>query len=147
VIADGRSTLFGDCRADPAEPAQDLDSFRRALTALLESHAQALERADAAGSAPAAVRGKGWVVALTLSVDQTEYLVLRRTPGAVDLSPLSARQLAVVQLACAGQSNKEIAHLMGISNSTVRVLIFRACRKLKVASRAELIEALSSRLR
>jgi hypothetical protein len=36
---------------------------------------------------------------------------------------------------------------MGISTSTVRVLIFRACRKLKVASRARLIEALSPRLR
>jgi len=107
---------------------------------LLESRAKALERSEETDRSLVHSRWKGWAIALTLSVNDSEYLILRRTSRPLGLSALSARELAVVRHACAGRSNKEIAHVMGISNATVRVLIFRACRKFKVASRAKLIE-------
>lgn len=142
VISDGERTSPGECHARSTGPVSDLERLRRALARLLESRAQALERSEATDRALVHLRSKDWVVALTLSVKGNDYLILRRTSRPLDLSTLSARELAVVRHACAGRSNKEIAHEMGISNATVRVLIFRACRKFKVASRARLIEAL-----
>jgi DNA-binding CsgD family transcriptional regulator len=143
VIADGKRACLQKRHEGSAGPVRELERLRRALARLLESHAQALELADGADGSPAGLRRKDWAVALALSVNDNEYLVLKRTLRPVDLPLLSARELAVVRHACAGHSNKEIAHFMGISTSTVRVLIFRACRKLHVASRARLIEALA----
>jgi DNA-binding CsgD family transcriptional regulator len=70
----------------------------------------------------------------TLAVDN------RTLPPSVEL--LSKRELEVVVRAAAGKTNKEIAHDLGLSASTVRVLLTRAGAKVGARSRRELLEAL-----
>jgi len=50
----------------------------------------------------------------------------------------------VVALAVQGQPNKLIAHTLGISHATVRVLTARAARKLRAATREEMIRCYAS---
>jgi DNA-binding CsgD family transcriptional regulator len=68
------------------------------------------------------------------------YLLARRNeqavPAAVDLS---TREAEAVSLASLGHSNKVIAYELGISASTVGVLLHRAARKLGAKSRDGLI--------
>lgn len=52
---------------------------------------------------------------------------------------LTDRERQVVSEAALGFSNKEIAYALGISDSTVRVLIARAAARLGVRSRSELL--------
>jgi len=54
-------------------------------------------------------------------------------------TPLTEREHQIVALAVLGQHNKLIAYNLGISHSTVRVLMARAARKLCAQSRDELI--------
>ena len=53
--------------------------------------------------------------------------------------PLTEREHQVAALALSGQHNKLIAYNLGISHSTVRVLMARAARKMGARSRDELI--------
>ncbi|MEZ0312323.1 MAG: LuxR C-terminal-related transcriptional regulator [Myxococcota bacterium] len=57
------------------------------------------------------------------------------------LGLLSAREAQVVACLANGLSNKETAYELGISDSTVRVLVVRASQKLKVSGRDALIAA------
>lgn len=52
---------------------------------------------------------------------------------------LTKRESQVVDAAIGGRSNKYIAYELGVSDSTVRVLLARAARKLGVRTRAELV--------
>jgi DNA-binding CsgD family transcriptional regulator len=56
---------------------------------------------------------------------------------------LTQRERQIVRLTCQGQSSKVVAYDLGISCSTVRVLLSRAMRKLGVRSRDELVNALA----
>jgi len=58
-------------------------------------------------------------------------------PAAGSLTP---REQEVLAAAASGRSTKVIAYDLGLSDSTVRVLLMRAARRLGVASRRELIE-------
>jgi DNA-binding CsgD family transcriptional regulator len=69
---------------------------------------------------------------LTLAVDN------RPAPPSLEL--LSERELQVVLWAVAGHANKVIAYELGLSDSTVRVLLSRAATKIGVHSRVELLE-------
>ena len=60
---------------------------------------------------------------------------------------LSAREREVVQRACLGSHNKGIAYDLGLSHSTVRVLMCRAAAKLGVRTRGELLAKLSGTVR
>jgi DNA-binding NarL/FixJ family response regulator len=65
---------------------------------------------------------------------------LARTSGSEDGEPiLSPREYEVVGFAVLGQSNKAIAYELGLSPSTVGVLLRRAAAKLGVRTAAELI--------
>jgi DNA-binding CsgD family transcriptional regulator len=68
---------------------------------------------------------------LTLAMDN------RQAPPSLDL--LSERELQVVLWAAAGRENKVIAYELGLSASTVRVLLSRAAVKIGVRSRKELL--------
>jgi DNA-binding CsgD family transcriptional regulator len=69
---------------------------------------------------------------LTLAVDN------RPAPPSLEL--LSERELQVVLWAAAGHANKVIAYELGVSHSTVRVLLARAATKIGVRTRVELLE-------
>jgi DNA-binding CsgD family transcriptional regulator len=68
----------------------------------------------------------------TLAVDN------RTLPPSVDL--LSKRELQVAVQAAAGSPTKRIARELGLSASTVRVLLSRAMTKMGARTRAELVE-------
>jgi len=56
------------------------------------------------------------------------------------VAPLSRREREAVSRAALGETNKVIAFELGVSASTVGVLLHRAARKLGVRTRAELLE-------
>jgi DNA-binding CsgD family transcriptional regulator len=56
-----------------------------------------------------------------------------------DVSRLTDRERQVVAFASLGHTNKLIAYELGISQSTVAVFLHRAARRLRVATRGELI--------
>ncbi len=78
-------------------------------------------------------------------VGSADYVLLRRFQARkTRLDSLTQRERDAVRHACMGASNKEIAHQMSISLSTVRVLLWRACRKVGVSNRDDLVRLLSS---
>jgi DNA-binding NarL/FixJ family response regulator len=71
--------------------------------------------------------------------DGRRYLVAHRNdPDAPDPRALTLRERQVVSYVALGESNKLIAYELGLSASTVGVLLTRAAAKLGVRSRAEL---------
>jgi DNA-binding NarL/FixJ family response regulator len=70
-------------------------------------------------------------------IDGTRFVVASRNEPPPTRT-LSERERQVVALACAGESNKTIGYRLGISASTVGVLLWRASSKLGASSRAEL---------
>jgi DNA-binding NarL/FixJ family response regulator len=50
---------------------------------------------------------------------------------------LTARQIEVLRLLCAGQSNKEIARTLGLSDKTVKVHITAIFRAFNVVNRMQ----------
>ncbi len=88
------------------------------------------------------LRLRDWRVIEELSVGPDDYLLLRRVKvDGAGFESLTARERDAVRHACTGASNKEIAYRMGISPSTVGVLLWRASRKFGVADREELIRS------
>ncbi len=84
----------------------------------------------------------GWTVIEEFVRDGYYYRVLRRAVEQRQTSPqLTQREEQVLALAVDGASNKSIAHALGLSPSTVGVLLFRATSKLGAKSRAELLSA------
>jgi len=80
-----------------------------------------------------------------MSYDSQDYMLLRRVKRqARGIDRLTAREREVIRLASAGASNKEIAFQMGVRPPTVRVLLWRACRKVGAADRDELIRMFTS---
>jgi DNA-binding CsgD family transcriptional regulator len=81
-----------------------------------------------------------WRVVEEIPVAGTNYVLLRRiTAPRNALDALSRRERDAVCLAVTGASNKEIAHQMAVSHSTVGVLLSRASRKLGAVDRRDLI--------
>ena len=60
-------------------------------------------------------------------------------PLSAGATPLTEREHQIVALAVLGLHNKLIAYNLGISHSTVRVLMARAARRLGASCREELI--------
>lgn len=81
-----------------------------------------------------------WTLVDSFERGGARYIVARENPCAVSgLAQLSQRERQVVGYAAIGQSTKETAYALGISDATVRVLIARAAAKLSVKTRAELL--------
>lgn len=81
-----------------------------------------------------------WTLIDQLERDGRRYIVARENvPRAPGPEALTDRERQVVGFAKLGHSNKLIAYDLGISDSTVRVLIARAASKLGVRTREELI--------
>jgi DNA-binding NarL/FixJ family response regulator len=60
-------------------------------------------------------------------------------------SELTSRELELVKLAIAGESNKSIAFALGLTEGTVKVHFSNVFRKLNVQSRAELMDLVPAR--
>lgn len=126
----------GDARARSAR-----DSLHDAVMAM--EHARGpLRRRDPHG---ALQEWRGLVAARWSLVDRFErggrrYVVaIENDPITLGPASLAPRERQVLALAATGASNKLIAYELGISDSTVRVLIARAMTRLHVATRSELV--------
>src|SRR5436309_2026588 len=80
----------------------------------------------------------GWELVAEYGLDGRSYVIIRAKGHASALTP---RQRQVLARAALGQTNKVIAFELGVSDSTVRVLMARACARLGVKTREEAIEA------
>lgn len=81
-----------------------------------------------------------WTLLDVCETDGQRYLVARQNhPRAQGPNVLTNREQEVVACAVLGHHNKLIAYNLGISHSTVRVLIARAAGKLGARSRDELV--------
>lgn len=91
------------------------------------------------------LRLQDWRVVEEVAMGGGSYVLLRRVWSPKDgHAALTTREREAARHACAGASNKEIAHQMGISPSTVGVLLSRASRKLGALNRSDLIRMLQS---
>jgi DNA-binding CsgD family transcriptional regulator len=121
----------------PASLSPALRSLRRAVVDCERARGD-LRRGDpekALSSWKGLVAGR-WTLLEHFEHGGRRYLLARENephvPAPADLSP---RERQVLAYAAMGHSNKEIAYELGITHSTVRVLLFRARTKLRVSSR------------
>lgn len=85
-----------------------------------------------------------WSLVDQIESDGKRYILARQNePVAGGPATLTAREKQVIGYAKLGHYNKLIAYELGISDSTVRVLLARAAAKLGVRTRAELLAACS----
>jgi DNA-binding NarL/FixJ family response regulator len=83
--------------------------------------------------------GVHWTIVSRFEREGREHLVIvRKDPHWVALDVLSERELQAVRRLGLGHTNKQIAFDMGLSWSTVRVLMFRAAVKLGVRGQRQL---------
>jgi DNA-binding NarL/FixJ family response regulator len=112
-----------------------LDQLREAVLA----RAQAEEHELPVDPAWNAVLAGRWSLVDRFDSDGRRYVVAYRNPaGVLDPRRLTPREEGVTALAAIGQSNKEIASQLGISQSTVATLLASALNKLGLSSRTML---------
>lgn len=116
----------------------------RAAALAIEHSRGALRKKDASEAVVnwrALVSGR-WSLVDQFESDGRRYLVARTNdPKPSGPEVLTARERQVLAYAVLGHENKLIAYELGISASTVRVLLSRAARKLDVTTRAQLVAA------
>jgi DNA-binding CsgD family transcriptional regulator len=80
-----------------------------------------------------------WTLVDSFEAEGRRYVVARENQARVHgLAALTDRERQAVAYLALGQSTKETAYALGISDVTVRVLLARAAAKLRVRSRKEL---------
>jgi DNA-binding CsgD family transcriptional regulator len=125
------------------EEMPDFTSTSHPLADLLEAHyGEPIEEPTPPGlhEARPPFRLGDWQLLDEISVGSREYLLLRRVSSSSnEFDSLTVRELEAVRRASSGASNREVARLMGISASTVGVLLARASRKVGAAGRDGLI--------
>jgi DNA-binding CsgD family transcriptional regulator len=81
-----------------------------------------------------------WTLIDSFEESGQRYVVARENRAdVVGFAALTDRERQIVVHAALGLSNKEIAYTLGVSDTTVRVLIARAARRLGVRGRKELL--------
>ena len=80
-----------------------------------------------------------WRLVDHFDADGRRYVIATITEGDAPRRPgsMSEREYEVLSRAASGLTNKEIAMELGVAQSTVRVLVHRAARKLGTVDRAE----------
>lgn len=144
------ATLGADAIAEPdgrlahAEGDAKGESAREALSRAVLTIDRARTRAgrtdDEALSAWRAMVGARWSLVDHFDADGRRYVVIRSNEvhtGTV--GDLSRRERQVLALLAIGHSTKVVAYELGITETTVRVLILKAMRKLGARSREELL--------
>jgi DNA-binding CsgD family transcriptional regulator len=145
---DAEAILDADGRLlDARGPARAPDA-RRALGAATRA-IEGVRRGQAGGEPTLRWRPRvqaRWTLVDSFNRDGARYILARenraRAPG---LGVLTEREQQVVACAASGKTNKEIAYELGISHATTRVLVARACARLGVRTRLELLRLPSIR--
>jgi DNA-binding CsgD family transcriptional regulator len=122
-------------------PARDREA-RDDLTETAAARERARRGADMPGGLERwrPLTGARWTLVDSFERDGARYVVARENqPELRGLAALSTRERQVVAYLALGQSTKETAYALGISDVTVRVLVGRASTKLGVSSRDSLI--------
>lgn len=149
------ATLGADAVLDPGGKVvhAEGDAKSRTARADLERAAGAIDRArtrEHRKDAEAIDEWRGLIAARWTLLDHYEsdgrrYLVAQRNDASEARPPgLTDREYQVVAFLSLGHSTKLIAYDLGISDSTVRVLLARAATKLGVTSREQLVQAIKS---
>lgn len=147
VMSGAEAVLTPNGKMEYAEPAAVDASAREALRDAVRRIDRARGKMRRADPGHAVEEWRGLVAARWSLVEHFEsdgrrYLVARRNdPDAAGPDSLTRRERQVLGYAALGHSNKLIAYELGISASTVGVLLLRAARKLKAHGRAEVIAA------
>jgi DNA-binding CsgD family transcriptional regulator len=102
-----------------------------------------LAEPDAAGPMRATRRGPHWTVLGRFTLNGRVY-VLAQEGRAAGMDALTPREKEVVARTIRGDTAKVIAYDLGISHSTVRVLLARSYRRLGVTSREELLAVIKN---
>ncbi len=82
--------------------------------------------------------GGQWTLVASFEEDGQRYIVAREK-ALQGAERLTQRERQVVSQALLGSTNKEIAYALGITDTTVRVLMARAASRLGVHTRTELL--------
>ena len=116
--------------------ADALDAWARVAERLARTRPRsAIARVDGwAGMARA-----GWTLLDHFEQDGKQIVIASRD-GLAALDSLTARERQVIGARLLGHTNKIAAHELGLSASTVRVLLARALKKLGARSLAELAQ-------
>jgi len=130
-----------DANGDASERAS-LDALRRAVAEVERARSgRSFDTETEAIHSWKALVAARWSLVDSFESDGRRYLVARRnSPNVRRMAALSRREREVVELAGAGHTNKLIAYALGISASTVGVLLHRAAGKLEVKSRNDLVK-------
>jgi len=142
----GEAILRSDGRVEHAEGAALEQNARLALRDAVQQREWARRRSQR-DSPEALTRWRTMVAGRWTLLDSAETggqrLVVARENTWVPRAgtPLSPRESQVASLAVLGRTNKVIAYELGLSDSTVRVLMKRAAAKLGVRTRAELVDS------
>jgi DNA-binding CsgD family transcriptional regulator len=126
-----------------------LTSARHAL----ERAARVIERARSGVDAPAsgllmwpALVKARWSLVDSFESDGKRYLVARENrPAVAAIARLTPTETTVVAYTARGLTTKETAYALGLSPSTVRVLLMRAARRCGFKNRRELVRAYEQR--
>lgn len=123
----------------------DAVAAREALAASVRAveRARGAQRRDDPDGALATWKGlvsAQWSLVDHVDVDGKRYVLARENrPRLSGVEVLSERERQAVAFLSLGHTTKVIAYEMGIAGATVNVLLHRACLKLGVKTRAELI--------
>lgn len=117
-------------------------ALREAVLTMQRARTELRHDADKALPAWRALVKARWSLIDDFHENGQHFVVARaNSVASVGLGLLSSREAQVVACLANGLSNKEAAYELGISDSTVRVLVVRASQKLRVSGRDALIEA------
>ena len=122
------------------------------VAAQLEEHGMGLEAADAAAQSAATARTRRRLL-LAAEAEQRAHALAghadhARTPAVLEAHTpvaLSAREREVAVLAGHGLTNRQIAERLHVSVRTVESHVYRACSRLGLTDRAELVAVAGTR--
>jgi DNA-binding CsgD family transcriptional regulator len=144
VLSPSGKTLHaeGEARLGPAR-----EELRRAVLRIDRARSRDGRRdSDRATGLWRGMVDSRWSLVDSFENDGKHYVLAARNHVEIAPSPsLTEREQQVMAFAAMGHRNKEIAYELGLSASTVRVLMARAAKKLGARGRADAIERFRER--